>query len=146
MHHGSRVISYFYKKAIEIAPEGERVDIEDYSHHWRKPQYPEAALLMIADAVEAAAKTVDVPDPDRLRGLVQKMTNKIFAEGQLDEYDLTLRDLHKIANAFHAVLVGIYHHRPRYQEPATKERRDSNSSTQHPNQTGTNSNPRSHAE
>ncbi|MAO83125.1 MAG: hypothetical protein CMH50_04470 [Myxococcales bacterium] len=132
MHHGSRVISYFYKKAIEIAPEGERVDIEDYSHHWRKPQYPEAALLMIADAVEAAAKTVDVPDPDRLRGLVQKMTNKIFAEGQLDECDLTLRDLHKIANAFHAVLVGIYHHRPRYQEPATKERRDSNSSTQHP--------------
>jgi hypothetical protein len=82
--------------------------------------------------VEAAAKTVDVPDPDRLRGLVQKMTNKIFAEGQLDECDLTLRDLHKIANAFHAVLVGIYHHRPRYQEPATKERRDSNSSTQHP--------------
>ncbi|MEE2836245.1 MAG: HDIG domain-containing metalloprotein [Myxococcota bacterium] len=131
-HHGTRVISYFYKKAQEQAAEGERVEQADYTYPGPKPQDAESAILMIADSIEAAARSLPDPNPDRLRGLVQKITNKIFSEGQLDECDLTLRDLHNLAQAFHKVLCGIYHHRPQYQESAAKERRDvSTSSTQH---------------
>jgi putative nucleotidyltransferase with HDIG domain len=123
-HHGTRLISYFYKSAQEQAADGERVEESDYRYPGPKPQFAEAAILMIADSVEAAARSLDTPDADRLRGLVQKMTNKIFSEGQLDECDLTLRDLHKIAQAIHTVLCGIYHNRPKYQESAAKERRE----------------------
>ena len=131
-HHGTRVITYFYKKAQEQAAEGERVEEADYRYPGPKPQDAECAILMIADSVEAAARSLPDPNPDRLRGLVQKITNKIFSEGQLDECDLTLRDLHNLAQAFHKTLCGIYHHRPQYQESAAKERREnSTSSTQH---------------
>jgi len=131
-HHGTRVISYFYKKALEQAAEGERVEEADYTYAGPKPQDAECAILMIADSIEAAARSLPDPNPDRLRGLVQKITNKIFSEGQLEECDLTLRDLHNLAQAFHKVLCGIYHHRPQYQESAAKERREnSTSSTQH---------------
>jgi putative nucleotidyltransferase with HDIG domain len=131
-HHGTRVISYFHKKAKEQATEGERVELADYTYAGPKPQDAECAILMIADSIEAAARSLPDPNPDRLRGLVQKITNKIFSEGQLEECDLTLRDLHNLAQAFHKVLCGIYHHRPQYQESAAKERRETSvSSTQH---------------
>jgi cyclic-di-AMP phosphodiesterase PgpH len=136
-HHGTRLISFFYKRAQAQAAEGERIEESDYRYPGPKPQFAEAAILMIADSVEAAARSLDTPDADRLRGLVQKMTNKIFSEGQLDECDLTLRDLHKIAQAIHTVLCGIYHNRPKYQESAAKERRELSSThnTREPQET-----------
>ena len=75
---------------------------------------------MLADGIEAAARTLSEPTYDRLQGLVQKMINKVFASGELDECELTLKDLHEIAKCFTRILNGIYHQRIAYAEPAEK--------------------------
>ena len=79
-----------------------------------KPQFVEAALVMIADAVEASCRSLPDPTSPRLHAQVQKMINVIFGEGQLDDCDLTLRDLHLITESFVRTLEGIYHTRPEY--------------------------------
>ncbi len=117
-HHGTSLIKYFYQKAKNM---GENINEDDFRYPGPKPQTRESALVMLADAVEAAAKSVPDLDAVRLRGLVQKIINNIFKDGQLSECDLTLRDLDKIARSFIKVLDGIYHQRPEYFEPAVKQ-------------------------
>jgi len=121
-HHGTSLIKFFYQKAKEQEDAQNPVDEKEFRYPGPKPRTREVALVMLADAVEAAAKSIDDPSPSRLQGLVQNLINRIFVDGQLEECDLTLRDLHEIARAFNRVLVGIYHSRPDYPEPATKER------------------------
>jgi membrane-associated HD superfamily phosphohydrolase len=75
---------------------------------------------MLADGIEAAARTLGDPSFDRIQGMVQKMINKVFSSGELNECELTLRDLHLIAKCFTRVLSGIYHQRIAYSEPAEK--------------------------
>jgi len=94
--------------------------------------------VMMADAVEAAAKSVPDLDQVRLRGLVQKIINGFFRDQQLSECDLTLKDLHKIAAAFIRVLEGIYHQRPEYQEPPLKVSDEKGKSAQEGQAAGTN--------
>jgi hypothetical protein len=77
---------------------------------------------MLADAVEAASRTLTDPTPARIQGMVQKIINNIFIDGQLDECELTLKDLHNIAKSFNRILAGIFHHRIDYPEPVHKER------------------------
>ena len=114
-HHGTRLVTFFYKRAKEQTDPGlQEIKEEDYRYPGPKPQTREAAILMLADAVEAAARTVTDPTPARIQGAVQKIINGIFVEGQLDECDLTLRDLHLIANSFARILSGIFHHRVDY--------------------------------
>jgi putative nucleotidyltransferase with HDIG domain len=114
-HHGTRLVHYFYQRAKETAdPDLRAVQEEDYRYPGPKPQTREAAILMLADAVEAAARTLADPTPARIRGAVQKIINVIFVDGQLDECDLTLRDLHRIANSFARILAGIFHQRLDY--------------------------------
>jgi len=114
-HHGTRLVSYFYQRARERAdPDLQAVKEEDYRYPGPKPQTREAAILMLADAVEAAARSLSDPTPSRIQGAVQKIINGIFVDGQLDECDLTLRDLHLIANGFVRILTGIFHHRVDY--------------------------------
>ncbi|MCX5908962.1 MAG: HDIG domain-containing protein [Deltaproteobacteria bacterium] len=121
-HHGTGLISFFYQKAKEQEnPEFEHVEEEAFRYPGPKPQTKEAGLVMLADAVEAASRTLVEPTPARLQGLVQKIINSIFADGQLDECELTLKDLHQIAKSFNLVLAGIYHHRIEYPIPAGKE-------------------------
>jgi putative nucleotidyltransferase with HDIG domain len=130
-HHGTSVIEYFYDKALKEAKEQgvdpSEVDKSLYSYPGPKPQTKEAGLLMLADAIEAAARTLPEPTADRIQGMVQKLINKIFASGQLNECPLTLQELHRIAKSFTRVLTGIYHHRIAYAEPAekTKDQTDS---------------------
>lgn len=125
-HHGTARIEYFYDKARKEAEETgndpDSVDESLYRYPGPKPQTREAGVLMLADGVEAAARTLAEPTFDRLQGLVQKMINKVFASGELDECELTLRDLHSIAKSFTRVLNGIYHQRIAYAEPAEKVR------------------------
>ena len=114
-HHGTRLVSFFYQRAKETAdPELQAVKEEDYRYLGPKPQTREAAILMLADAAEAATRTLTDPTPARIRGTVQKIINGIFVEGQLDECDLALRELHLIANNFVRILTGIFHHRIEY--------------------------------
>lgn len=121
-HHGTSLIKFFYERARQQAER--EVDEHDYRYPGPKPQSREAALIMLADAVEAASRTLSDPTPARIQGMVQKIVNSIFTDGQLDECELTLKDLHNIAKSFNRVLGGIYHHRIEYPEPAAKEKSD----------------------
>lgn len=121
-HHGTSLISFFYQKAKDQEdPEMAQVDDRAYRYHGPKPQTKEAGLVLLADAVEAASRTLLQPTSARLQGLVQRIINNIFTDGQLDECELTLKDLHQIAKSFNTILAGIHHHRVEYPVPAAKE-------------------------
>ncbi|MBU4415301.1 MAG: HDIG domain-containing protein [Proteobacteria bacterium] len=114
-HHGTSLITYFYEKAKKQKGE-DAVKIDDFRYPGPKPQTKEAALVMLADVVEAASRTLDNPTPSRIQGLVQNLINKIFSDGQIDNCELTLKDLHKIAKTFNRILSGMHHHRIDYPE------------------------------
>lgn len=120
--HGTALMSFFFQKAKSQAGEGQTVHERDFRYPGPKPQSREAGLVMLADCVEAASRTLVNPTPDRIQGLVQKIINNIFIDGQLDECELTLKNLHEIAKSFNRILAGIYHHRIDYPEPAYKEK------------------------
>ncbi len=119
-HHGTSLITFFFNKAIQIKGK-DAVKIDDYRYPGPKPQTKEAGLVMLADVVEAASRTLENPTPARIQGLVQHLINKIFADGQLDSCELTLKDLHRIASSFNKILYGIHHHRIEYGDTPTKE-------------------------
>jgi len=126
-HHGSSVISFFYQKAKDrmAAKRGKAGDVkeEDFRYPGPKPQTKEAGLVMLADMSEAASRSLVDPTPSRIQGMVQKIVNKVFSDGQLDECELTLKDLHEIAKSFNKTLSGIFHHRIEYPEVAGKGQR-----------------------
>jgi putative nucleotidyltransferase with HDIG domain len=117
-HHGTRHVGYFWAKAQQRAAEeggrGSALDEALFRYPGPKPQTREAALVMIADACEASSRALEVPTEDALRTLVSRRINEVFAEGQLDECELTLRDLNAIAAAMVRALGAIYHTRPDY--------------------------------
>ena len=117
-HHGTSVIRFFYEKAKEVAdPEkGDLVAEHDYRYPGPKPQTREAGILMLADSVEAASRTLADTAPARVQQLVQRIINNYFRDGQLDECNLTLRDLHAIARSFIDTLSAIRHERIDYPE------------------------------
>lgn len=120
--HGTALIKYFYQKALEQAAPGQVVDEHDFRYPGPKPQTREAGLVLLADAVEAASRTLSDATPARIQGLVQKIINNIFIDGQLDECELTLKNLHQIAWSFNQILAGIHHQRIDYPQPAYKEK------------------------
>ena len=114
-HHGTTLISYFYQKAKEKEnPEMDSIDEGDFRYPGPKPQTKEAGIVMLADAVEAASRTLLEPTPSRIKGLVQRITNNIFLDGQLEECELTLKDLQKIEEGFSRILTAIFHQRIDY--------------------------------
>ena len=115
-HHGTTLISFFYNKAKQQAKDDQVVNIDNFRYPGPKPQTRETALVMLADVVEAASRTLELPTPARIQGLVQQLFNKLFSDNQLDECPLTLKDLHNIARSFNKILNGIYHHRVEYPE------------------------------
>ena len=123
-HHGTNLISFFYEKAKEQeekkGEKGLEVGEEDFRYPGPKPQTKEAGLVMLADVVEAASRTLVDPTVARIQGMVQNLINKVFSDGQLDECELTLKDLHEIAKSFNKTLSGIFHHRIEYPESVAK--------------------------
>jgi putative nucleotidyltransferase with HDIG domain len=123
-HHGTGIISYFYQKAKEqSATKGGKsspVKEQDFRYPGPKPQTKEAGLVLLADEVEAASRTLVDPTPARIKGMVQKIINSVFSDGQLDECELTLKDLNQIAKSFTKTLSGIFHGRVEYPEPIVK--------------------------
>ena len=115
-HHGTSLISFFYQKAKnQQHPSSQPISEKDFRYPGPRPQTKEAALVMLADAVEAASKTLGEPTPARIQGMVQKIINGIFIDGQLDECELTLKNLHAIANCFNRIMAsGVFHHRVEY--------------------------------
>ncbi|MDU0458451.1 MAG: HDIG domain-containing protein [Geobacteraceae bacterium] len=120
-HHGTGLIKFFYERAKSQAEiNGTQVDEKDFRYPGPKPQTREAGIVMLADCVEAASRTLVNPTPDRIQGMVQKLINNVFIDGQLDECELTLKNLHEIAKSFNRILNGIFHHRIDYPDPAHK--------------------------
>lgn len=119
-HHGTSLITYFYDKAKKQGEKkggkSSQVKEENFRYPGPKPQSKEAALVMLADGVEAASKSLRDPTASRIQGMVQKIIKRAFSDGQLDECELTLKDLNEIAKSFNKTLSGIFHHRIAYPE------------------------------
>ncbi|CAN2041655.1 cyclic-di-AMP phosphodiesterase PgpH [Candidatus Magnetomoraceae bacterium gMMP-15] len=119
-HHGTSHISFFYEKAKQLQGQDSSVNEDDFRYPGPKPQTKEAALVMLADIVEATSRTLDNPTPARIQGVVQRLINKVFSDGQLSNCELTLKDLHKIAKSYNKILTGIHHHRIEYTDSSAK--------------------------
>ncbi len=112
-HHGRNLMSFFYNKALQTKEESE-VNDEDYRYPGPSPQSKETAIVMLADTVEAAVRTLKNPTASRIRKMVEDLVEKRFLEGELDHSELTMRDLKGIIDGFMSVLTGIYHKRIEY--------------------------------
>ena len=126
-HHGTAIMSYFYARAKEQAAEpygglataagakaAEAVDERRFRHMGPKPQSREAAVLMLADGVEASVRSLSARDEPAIRAMVGRIIDERLADNQFDECDLTLRDVERIREAFVAQLLGMYHQRVAY--------------------------------
>ena len=112
-HHGNSSVSFFYEKALELDPH-KQIQEKDFQYPGPTPQTREAAIIMLADSVEAASRSLASSSPKLLRELVKKIIRDKFLSGQLDQCNLTLRDLHEITDGFMPVLQGIFHTRIEY--------------------------------
>ena len=118
-HHGTNLVTYFYHQATEKEKK-ENVAEENFRYEGPKPQTKEAAIIMIADSVEAAVRAMSKPTSGRVEGLIRKIIKEKLNDGQLDESDLTLKDLDKMADAMTSILSGIFHSRIEYPEKDLK--------------------------
>ncbi len=110
-HHGTTRLAYFYHQALE---RGDAIDEAAFRYEGPKPQTRETAIVMLADAAEAAVRSLTRPTPDRLEEVVRRLIREKLEDGQLDECGLTFRDLDRIAAAFVRILTGIMHPRLEY--------------------------------
>lgn len=113
-HHGNSLVFYFYRRALESSEEDRDVSEEGFRYPGPKPNTKETAIVLLADSVEAASRALDEPTPENIKEVVQKVINNKFIDGQLDECDLTLKDLEKISLVFIRILSAIYHARVTY--------------------------------
>ncbi|MBZ0171794.1 MAG: HDIG domain-containing protein, partial [Phycisphaerales bacterium] len=116
-HHGTTLVEYFFHRAKKKADgdEAEQAPAEfDYRYPGPKPRTKEAAILMLSDSVESATRTLREPTPSRIESLVQQLANKKLMDGQFDECDLTLRELHKVVESISKSVASIYHGRVQY--------------------------------
>jgi hypothetical protein len=113
-HHGTRTLHYFLRKAQAQAKPNETVNEADFRYPGPKPQFKEAAIMMLADSCEAAARSLARPDPENIRAIVVKIVDAIISDGQLDECDITLQELTTIREAMISALTAIYHARIDY--------------------------------
>lgn len=116
-HQGTKLIGFFYEKARQKADASRGVvEEKDFRYPGPKPQSREAGVIMMADAVEAAVRSLPEKSPQKIQAMVEKLVNKHFSDGQLNECNLTLRDLSLVIEAFVKILIGIYHQRVEYPE------------------------------
>ena len=119
-HHGTSLVSYFYKQAAE-GEHSECIIEEDFRYEGPKPQTKEAALIMLADGCEAAVRSIAKPNMSRIENTVRRVINERLRDGQLNECDLTLRDLNVIGDVFIRVLCSTCHSRIEYPAEAIRE-------------------------
>jgi putative nucleotidyltransferase with HDIG domain len=122
-HPGTSLLRFFYEKAKK---QGGDAREEVYRYPGPSPQTREAGIMMLADMVEAASRSLSDTSPARLAGLVERVVQTAFADGQLDSCAITLRDLSRIQESFLRVLAGIYHHRVIYPTDEKSERKGTN--------------------
>jgi putative nucleotidyltransferase with HDIG domain len=111
-HHGTSLMAYFYNKAKEGSKEP--IPEESYRYEGEKPRSKEAAIIMLADGVEAAVRALERPTRRKIQGVIQEIIKQRVEDGQLDESALTQGDLHRISDSFDLSLVGLLGHRIQY--------------------------------
>ncbi len=118
-HHGTSMISFFYQQALENS-DREKVSADKFRYEGPKPQSKEAAIIMLADAVEAGVRSLSKPTSNRVETMIRRMIKEKLDDGQLDQSDLTLKEIDRISEAFVYIMSGIYHSRIEYPEKALK--------------------------
>ena len=120
-HHGTSLVYYFYRRAIEEQKVEEGVQEKVFRYPGPKPQSKETAIVLLADSVEAACRSLEEPTAERITDIVHRIINNKFIDGQLDHCDLTLKDLERISTTFIHILAGFYHSRVDYPELPTND-------------------------
>lgn len=114
-HHGTSLMAFFYHKAKEQRQPGQpEINEGDFRYPGPRPRGKEAGLVMLADVCEAATRSLSEPTPAKIHNMVRQLVNSVFSDGQLEDSELTGREIGEIAGAFTAILTGIYHHRVAY--------------------------------
>ena len=121
-HHGTTLMSYFYHQALAEDDNEGKIKEDDYRYPGPKPQSPETAIVMLADALEATSRLLDNPAERDVRQLVRKIINERFMDGQFDECDLTLKDLHTLYHSFSESIMHTLHQRIAYPGPPSKDK------------------------
>lgn len=112
-HHGDTPVAYFYHKAVQQA-NGQAVDIADFRYDGKRPRSKESAVIMLADTVEAAVRSMPDPTPEGIRAFIAKLVDGKLSDGQMSDAPLTLHDISAISEAFSTVLKGVFHERIEY--------------------------------
>ena len=122
-HHGTTRIEYFYRKALEDAvATGASVRESDFRYPGPHPRSKEAGILMLADSIEATVKTLEKPTPKRIEDIIADTIRRKLEDGQLDECELTMREIHETGEAIREALIGFIGPRIEYPEaPAEKD-------------------------
>jgi len=147
-HHGTSLMHYFYQKALEDSEDEKGVKEENYRYPGPKPQRPETAIVLLADSVEAATRSLDEASPIKIEETVRKIINNKFIDGQLDECNLTLKEIELIASTFTRILGATYHGRVKYPEKKNESDNrnqkpaEDNPDSSRPDQNGRKKNPK----
>ena len=128
MRHGDGVVLFFDDKAVKQYG-SENVDINAFRYEGPRPRTKEAACVMLADTIEAAARTIPEPTTEKVEALIRKLVKAKLDDGQLDESDLTFNDLERICSAFSTVLTGVFHERIEYPDVAIPPRAEGTEET-----------------
>jgi len=118
-HHGTTLVEYFFRRASQSNPDGPEIDESDFRYPGPKPQTKEAAVLMLADAVEGASRALVEPTPSRIENLVHEIAMKRLLDGQFDACGLTLSELSTIEDSLVKSLTAVYHGRVKYPDQRT---------------------------
>lgn len=119
-HHGDTPVLFFYDKAVK---QGGEVDLDGFRYDCPRPTSREAAIVMLADTVEAAARAVPEPTSEKISALIRRLARSKMEDGQLDECPLTFADISKVCDAFVTVLIGVYHERVEYPDITLPDRK-----------------------
>lgn len=122
-HHGDSPVLFFYDKAVKLY--GEDTDIATFRYEGPHPDSKEAACVMLADTIEAAARSIPNPTPEKIDALIRKLVRTKMEDGQLNDSDLTFNDLERICSAFSTVLTGVFHERIEYPDVSIPARSES---------------------
>jgi hypothetical protein len=121
-HHGDTPVIFFYQKALEESDD-QLVDMDDFRYDGHRPLSKESAIIMLADTVEAAVRSMTDPTPKTIRANIEKLVSHKIQDGQLAQAPITLSDIDKISEAFANVLNGVFHERIEYPDPPMKRTR-----------------------
>ncbi len=124
-HHGDSPVMYFYHKALQQA-NGQPVDINDFRYDGRRPHRKESAIIMLADTVEAAVRSLPDPTPKAIEDFIERLVRGKLEDGQLSQAPVTLSDIDKICDAFSTVLNGVFHERIEYPALSAEQLRRQN--------------------